>query len=167
MKPGATYHWISEESRGETTSEGKVRFANNPLTSGNTQLISAALVSGFRLMEPSGYRDTVEQSPDGPIRRVEWVIDGATRGNFKTRPLGDEEIEFPEFKRRYESEEWCLAHSDHPIAFLKWAFRSHGELRNRIRELKPATLIRRGNQQVTLPHNINPQKREKLLSFLK
>ena len=164
MENGTTYHWVAEEAKSEQMPDGKVRFANNPLTSPNTQLIAAALTSGFKLVEPGGFRDTVEQTDRGPLRRVEWFIDGATRGSFRSP---DEGIEFPEFRRRFESEEWCLANPDHPISFLRWAFRAHSQLRDRIRTLKPAALIRRGNRQVTLPANLPEDKRQQLLSYLK
>jgi len=162
---GTSFHWISEQAEAEQTPQGRVRFANNPLNSPNTQLIAAALTSGFRLVEPGGFRDTIEQTDAGPLRRVEWFIDGASRGVFRSPE--PEKIEFPEFRRRFESEEWCIANSDHPIAFLRWAFRAHGDLRDRIRTLKPAALVRRGNRQVTLPADISDDKRAKLLSYLR
>jgi len=159
-----SFHWVAETATAEQE-QGRTRFANNPLNSPNTQLIAAALTSGFRLVEPGGFRDTIEQSDAGPQRRVEWFIDGESRGIFRTPEL--EEIEFPEFRRRFESEQWCLANPDHPIAFLRWAFRAHSALRDRIRTFKPAALIRRGNRQVTIPANLPDDKRAKLLSFLK
>ena len=164
MTNGQSFHWIAEEAKAQQSPDGKLRFTNNPLTSPNTQLIAAALTSGFNLVEPGGFRDTVEQTENGPLRRVEWFIDGASRGIFKSP---DEEIEFPEFRRRFESEEWCLANPDHPISFLRWAFRAHSQLRDRIRTLKPAALVRRGNRQVTLPADLPEDKRQKLLSYLK
>jgi hypothetical protein len=167
MKEGSSFHWVAEEAVGQSVQGGKLRFANNPLSSHNTQLIAASLVSGFKLTEPGGYRDTIEETPAGPLRRVEWFIDGASRGSFILAEGADESIEFPEFRRRFESEEWCLANPDHPIAFMRWSFRALGQLRDRIRELKPAALIRRGNRQVTLPHDLPADKREQLLSFLK
>jgi hypothetical protein len=167
MKQGTSFHWLTDEAVAEPMDNGKLRFANNPLSSHNTQLIAAALVSGFQLMEPGGYRDTIEETERGPVRRVEWFIDGESRGVFRTMALGEETIEFPEFRRRFESEDWCLTNPDHPISFLRWTFRAHSQLRDRIRELKPAALIRRGNRQVTLPHDLPQNKREQLLSFLK
>ncbi len=166
MQSGTTFHWIAEEAAGKQQPDGKLTFANNPMVSPNTQLIAAALTSGFRLVDPGGYRDTVEQTEAGPVRRVEWFIDGASRGSFRT-PAGVEEVEFPEFRRRYESEDWCLANPDHPIAFLRWAFRAHGHLRDRIRTLKPAALIRKGNRQVTIPDGLPEPKRQQLLSYLR
>jgi hypothetical protein len=52
-------------------------------------------------------------------------------------------------------------------SFLRWAFRAHSQLRDRIRTLKPAALVRRGNRQVTLPADLPEGKRQKLLSYLK
>ncbi|MBE2180216.1 MAG: hypothetical protein IAE97_07065 [Chthoniobacterales bacterium] len=164
MKSGFTYHWVAEESRGEQNGQ-KVSFANNPMVSPNTQLIASALISGFKLVEPGGFRDTVEQTDRGPVRRVEWFIDGGSRATFRTA-AGSEDIEFPEFRRRYESEDWCLANPDHPIAFMRWAFRAHGQLRDRIRTLKPAALIRRGNRHITVPDGLPADKRLQLLKFL-
>ena len=77
----------------------------------------------------------------------------------------DESVYF--WIRRFESEEWCLANPEHPISFLRWAFRAHSQLRDRIRTLKPAALIRRGNRQVTLPSDLPEDKRQQLLSYLK
>jgi hypothetical protein len=166
MQSGTTFHWIAEEAKAQPLADGKLTFANNPMVSPNTQLIAAALTSGFKLVDPGGYRDTVEQAESGPVRRVEWFIDGASRGSFRTH-TGSEEIEFPEFRRRYESEDWCVANPDHPIAFLRWAFRAHGHLRDRIRTLKPAALIRKGNRQVTIPDGLPEPKRQQLLSYLR
>lgn len=166
MQSGTTFHWVAEEATGQKQDNGKVSFANNPMVSPNTQLVAAALTSGFKLVEPGGFRDTVEQTERGPLRRVEWFIDGASRGKFR-QGATSEDIEFPEFRRRYESEEWCLANPDHPIAFLRWAFRAHGLLRDRIRSLKPAALVRRGNRQVTIPDGLPEDKRRQLLDYLR
>lgn len=166
MKPGNSFHWISEEARAETSPTGRVRFGNNPLSSFNTQLIAAALTSGFKLVEPGGFRDTIEQTPEGPLRRVEWFIDGDSRGVFRTAQPGEESLEFSEFRRRFESEKWCLENPDHPIAFMRWAFQALGQLRDRIRELKPAALVRRGNKTIVIPESLPEDKRKKLLSYL-
>jgi len=162
---GISYHWLVEEAIGSVDPDGKARFANNPLTSPNTALIAAALTSGFKLVEPGGFRDTVEQTDKGPLRRVEWFVHGSSRAVFQSGEQR-ESIEFPEFRRRFESEDWCLKNPDHPIAFLRWSFRAHTQLQEQIRKLRPAALIRKGNKQIIIPANLPPAKRAKLLSFL-
>lgn len=166
LKPGDSYHYLTEASLGETTKDGRVRYANNPLNAANTRLIADALTSGFRLVEPGGFRDTVEQTDKGPLRKVEWFIDGKSRGIFVTAE-GREEIDFQEFRRRYQSEEWCLEHQHHPIAFMRWSARHLGLLRDQIRALTPAAVLRRGKRSVTIPANLPQDKKEKLLNYLK
>jgi len=165
MKTGDTFHWIVEKAKGEKNGQ-KLTFSNNPMTSFNTQLIACALVSGFKLIDPGGFRDTVEQTDDGAVRRVEWYIDGASKATFTTN-TGEEQVEFPVFRQRFESEQWCLDNPDHPISFMRWSFRAHATLRDHIRTLKPAALIRRGNKCITVPEGLSDEKRLKLLSFLK
>jgi hypothetical protein len=160
-----SFHWVADEAVGETSAKGRTRFANNPRTSETSQLIAAALTSGFRLVEPGGFRDTIEQTERGLVRRVEWFIDGASRAAFR---CGEpEEIEFPEFRRRFQSEAWCQENPDHPIAFLRWTFRTYGELQARFAEMKPASLLRRGNRQVILPADTPEEHRQKLLAYLR
>jgi hypothetical protein len=166
LKPGDSYHYLTATSLGETTKDGRVRYANNPLNASNTRLIADALTSGFRLLEVGGYRDTVEQTDKGPLRKVEWYIDGSSKGLFVTA-AGREEIDFEEFRRRYQSEQWCLEHCHHPIAFMRWSARHLSELRDKIRDLTPAAVLRRGHRSVTIPANLPQDKKEKLLSYLK
>jgi hypothetical protein len=166
LKPGDSYHYLTETSLGETTKDGRVRYGNNPLNAQNTRLIADALTSGFRLVEGSGFRDTVEQTEKGPLRKVEWYIDGSSKGLFVTAE-GREEIDFTEFQRRYQSEQWCLEHSHHPISFMRWSARHLSELRDKIRDLTPAAVLRRGNRMVTVPADLPQDKKDKLLSYLK
>lgn len=166
LKPGDSYHYITEVCLGEKNADGRIRYGNNPLNAANTRLVADALTTGFRLVESGGFRDTVEQTDKGPLRKVEWFIDGSSKGLFVTAE-GREEIDFEEFRRRYESEQWCLDHPHHPIAFMRWSARHLSELRDKIRTMTPAAVLRRGNRMVTIPAELPQDKKEKLLSYLK
>ena len=166
LKPGDSYHYLTETCLGETDPNGRVRYGNNPLNASNTRLIAHALTSGFRLVEPGGFRDTVEQTEKGPLRKVEWFIDGSSKGLFVTAE-GREEIDFSEFQKRYQSEQWCIEHSHHPISFMRWADRAHSELRDKIRAMTPAAILRRGRKMVTIPADLPADKKNQLLSYLK
>ena len=167
MKPGDSFHYIAEEAVGEKAENGKFRFPLNPATSPTTQLIAAAVTCGFKLNGSGGFQYTIEQTEKGPLRRIEWIIDGASRANFRTLKNGVEEIEFPEFRSRYESDEWCRENPDHPITHLAWAFRAFRIYGNSVRQSKPAALIRKGNQTAIIHPDLPEEKKRKLLSFLK
>lgn len=167
MKPGDSFHYIAEEAIGEKAENGKIRFPVNPATSTTTQLIAAAVTCGFKLHESGGFQYTIEQTEKGPLRRIEWIIDGASRAHFRTVKNGVEEIEFPEFRSRYESDEWCRENPDHPITHLAWAFRAFRLYGDSVRQAKPAALIRKGNQTAIIHPDLPEDKKRKLLSFLK
>ena len=167
MKPGDSYHYIAEEALGEKGENGKFRFPVNPATSATTQLVSAAVTCGFKLADPGGFHHTIEQTDKGPLRRIEWMIDGSSRGQFRTVKNGVEEIEFPEFRSRYESDEWCRENPDHPITHLAWAFRAFTLYGDSVRQSKPSALIRKGNQTAIIHPDLPEDKKRKLLSFFK
>ena len=167
VKAGDCYHFLAEEALGERGENGKLRFPNNPATSKNTQLIAAAVTCGFRLADQGGFRDTIEETDKGPLRRVEWMIDGSSRGQFRTVKQGVEEIEFPEFRERYESDEWCHENPDHPITHLAWGFRAHSLYVDSVKVSKPCALIRKGNQTAIIHPDLPEEKKRKLLSFFK
>jgi hypothetical protein len=50
---------------------------------------------------------------------------------------------------------------------MRWSARHLSELRDKIRDLTPAAVLRRGNRMVTVPANLPQDKKEKLLSYLK
>jgi hypothetical protein len=166
LKPGDSYHYLTEVAYGEKGEDGRIRYANNPLNSSNTSLVRWALVSGLKLLKEGSFRDTIEQTDKGPLRKTEWFFDGASRAIFVTAE-GREEIDFEEFKRRYDSHAWCLEHCHHPIAFMRFGDLALPELRDEVRKKTPDALIRRGNRSVTIPANLPQDKREKLLSYIK
>jgi hypothetical protein len=174
LKPGDSYHYLTETSLGETDHNGRVRYANNPIVSTNTALVFFAVTYGFRLFQPGAFRDTVEQTDKGPLRKWEWFIDGSSKGFFvwavqnaeKKWVAQVEEIDFPELLKRWNSEEWCLANEHHPIAGAKWFVRHWNEGRDAIRG-KTASVIRRGRKMVTIPANLPDDKKQQLLSYLK
>ena len=100
MKPGDSFHYVAEEALGEKGENGRFRFAVNPATSLTTQLMAAAVTCGFKLAESCEFQHTIEQTDKGPLRRIEWMIDGKSRAHFRTVKNGVEEIEFPEFRAR-------------------------------------------------------------------
>lgn len=167
VKPGDSFHYIAEQALGEKSENGKVRFPGNPATSPTTQLVAAAVTCGFRLSENCGFQHTIEQTDKGPLRRIEWMIDGSSRAHFRTVKFGVEELEFTEFRSRYESDEWCQENPDHPITHLAWAFRAFSLFGDSVRKSKPCALIRRGNQTAIIHPDLPDDKKRKLLSFFK
>ena len=167
MKPGDSFHYVAEEALGEKGENGKFRFAVNPATSLTTQLMAAAVTCGFKLAESCKFQHTIEQTDKGPLRRIEWMIDGKSRAHFRTVKNGVEEIEFPEFRARYESDAWCRENPDHPITHLAWAFRAFTLYGDSVRQSKPAALIRKGNQTAIIHPDLPDDKKRKLLSFFK
>jgi len=138
-------HIVIDQALDDRTPEDNSRFTDSPIT----QLIAAALAAGFRLLEPCGFRITIQATDKGDLRSIEWCIDGSSRATFCSPD--PETIHFPEFRHRYESEQWCLAHPDHPIAFQRWTLRASLQLLDNLHRIKPATLLQRGKRQVTIP----------------
>jgi len=147
MKIGQKIQWVRDELP--------------PLKSPNTDLVCGWLTCGGQLLKVGGYSDTVEQTESGPKRTVTWNIDGNVLVNF-----GAEEIDFEEFRRRWISETWCVANSDHPITYLKQYRDNTRKVRDWIRDQKPSVLIKRGNRTAVIPANCEEAKRQQILSAL-
>jgi len=121
-----------------------------PTKSRNTLLVAATLASGGIFATENAFSDTVENLPEGPKRTCTWLMDGALKMRFEPIPEA-EEITFGEFKKRYESQEWCEANPNHPIAYMRAADEHHRRLVDKIKTLKPMLLIRKGKRIAIVP----------------
>jgi hypothetical protein len=121
-----------------------------PSKSRNTRLIAAAISSGAVFAADQALCDAVEETPQGPRRTVTWLMDGAAKMTFE--PIdGSEEITFDEFRRRFESLDWCEANPNHPIAYLRAMNDHHSRLLDRIKANRPMLLKRKGKRVAIVP----------------
>jgi hypothetical protein len=128
-----------------------VRETNDhPARSRNTRLIAAAISSGAVFASGQALCDAVEETANGPRRTVTWLMDGAAKMTFE--PIdGSEEITFDEFRRRFESLDWCEANPNHPISYLRAMSDHHSRLLDRIKSNRPMLLKRKGKRVAIVP----------------
>ena len=121
-----------------------------PTESRNTRMIAAALSSGAMFATEAAYSDTVEQTPTEPKRTVTWLMDGAAK--LDVEPIeGAESITFDEFRKRYESLDWCASNANHPIAYLRAMNDQYSRLLDKIKTMRPMLLIRKGKRIAIVP----------------
>ena len=138
-----------------------------PMKSRNTSMIAGALTSGFEFATEKAFSDTVEDVAGTPKRTVTWLMNAAKTVRFVPIPK-EEEITFPEFKRRFLSQEWCEANPDHPISYMRGIIENKGGLVDKIKRLMPMLLLRKGKRVAIVPSgNDEASKtlREKILSI--
>jgi hypothetical protein len=154
MKPGSVIAFVKE-------------FDTPPIESRNTRLIASAIASGFEFGTEKAFSDTIEDINGTPKRTVTWAMNGAQKMKFS--PIEkEEEIGFSEFQKRFDSQEWCEANPDHPIAYMRAMSDTYNRLVDKIKTMRPMLLIRRGKRLAVVPSGNDPEsvaKREKILSF--
>ena len=151
-----------------------IQFARDhesPAKSINTRLIAAALTSGAAFATKKPFLDTIEQVTDEKTgassarRTVTWCMDGDKMMDFA--PIASaESIDFAEFSRRFHSHEWCEANGDHPIAYLRAFSEMLNRLRDKIKDMKPMALIRRGKSYALIPADCSAAKRAEILALI-
>ena len=147
MKEGQQVHFIRDDQP--------------PLKSDITALIAAMLACGFEYASDKPLLDTIEEVEGAPKRSVTWSMDGSAKAAFK-----DETLDLVEFRRRFESLEWCRANPDHPIAYLRAFSEKLSSLRNELRAMKPLLLVRHGRRFALIPQDAAPEKKAELLAML-
>jgi hypothetical protein len=154
MKPGSVLSFIKD-------------FDTPPIESRNTRLIAAAISSGFEFGTEKAFSDTIEDINGTPKRTVTWAMDGSQKMKFS--PIEkEEEIGFMEFQKRFDSQEWCEANPDHPIAYMRAMSDTYNRLVDKIKTMRPMLLIRRGSRLAVVPSGNDPEsvaRREKILSY--
>jgi hypothetical protein len=131
----------------------------------NTATIAGALTSGAEF-HGRGYIDAVEEVDGQPKRRTTWVLDAAKKLEFLPN-FEAEQITVAEFVRRFRSREWCLAHPDHPIAYMHFYADNAHRLIDRVKTRKPGKLIRNGRGFVILDDGCPPEKAAKFMEDLR
>ena len=142
-----------------------VRDHESPLKSRNTRLVNAAFSCGIKPLEGGAYSETVQQTENGARRTVTWAVDGESRAVFE--PIAErEEITFLEFRKRFESLDWCEANPNHPISYLRAYCDNENRLLDFLKAQKPQILVQRGNRTVVLPADCKADVKNKLLGML-
>jgi len=147
MKIGQTVEWLKDNL--------------SPLKSPHTDLVIAWLTCGGTLLKDNSYIDTIEQTQNGPKRTVTWCIDGDVKALF-----GDNEMDFREFKSKWNDAEWCKKNNDHPIAHHRLSRDNTVQIRDWLKQQKPAALIRRGNRTAIIPADCPEAQKNKILANL-
>ena len=121
-----------------------------PSESRNTRMIAAALASGGIFASDKAFLDTIEDTQSGPKRTVTWLMDGANKISFDPIPQA-EQISIAEFRRRFDSQEWCESNADHPIAYMRAMSEHLNRLLDKIKTMRPMLLIRKGKRFAIVP----------------
>lgn len=87
-----------------------------PGKSFNTDLVAAWITSGGQLVKRGGFQKFTDE--EGKLH-VRWIVNLDVLAK-----LDGEEIDFDEFRKRFESLDWCKEHSDSDISWMR-AFRDN------------------------------------------
>lgn len=142
-----------------------VRGQEPPLKSRDTALIASALVSGAKLAGDKPFLHTVEEVDDEPKRTTTWSMDGGSELVFRPN-FPEERLDFTEFRRRFEDDSWCRDNPDHPIAYLRAYADTLADLREQLRDQKPAFLLRKGKRFAVIPQDADPERKREILELL-
>ena len=137
-----------------------------PSESRNTRMIAAAIASGGMFASDKAFIDTIEETPTGPKRTVTWLMDGAVKLGFDPIPQA-EQIDMAEFRRRFDSQDWCEANPNHPIAYMRAMHDHHNRLLDKIKTMRPMLLIRKGKRFAIVPSGsdaASKTRREQILA---
>lgn len=108
-----------------------------PGKSFNTDLIAAWITSGGALVKRGGFQQFTDE--DGKLH-VRWIVNCDVQAK-----IDGADLEFDEFRKRFEDLEWCKAHPDSDISWMR-AFRDNA--RDLKRFAKSAAVgIARGNNR--------------------
>lgn len=82
-----------------------------PGKSFNTDIIAAWLTSGGALIKRGGFQHFVDEAGKAHVR---WIVNCDVLAK-----VDGEDIEFDEFRKRFESIDWCKANCDSDIAWMR------------------------------------------------
>lgn len=154
MKEGTSFNMVREKDV-------------HPAKSQNTRIVAAALASGIRPATDKFYSDTIEDKGGGVSeRQVTWLLDAKKTASFEP-DFERETINFSEFNRRMRSQEWCEANPSHPIAYLREYIELHNRLVDRIKQMRPMIMLRKGQRVAIVPSGNSPEEtreREEILA---
>jgi len=143
-----------------------LRDHESPLKSPNTRIVAAALASGGKFANDRPLLDAVEAKPDGTTHRtVTWCMDGEKSMHFAPN-FPEESIGFDEFRARFQSREWCEANPDHPIAFMRAFSDAMNRLRDRVKEMKPMLMVRKGRRTALIPADETEDRKREIMGLL-
>jgi hypothetical protein len=142
-------------------------FDTPPIESRNTSMVAGALTSGSEFATQKAFSDTIEDVGGKPKRTVTWMMNGAKTVKFIPIPK-EEEITIMEFRKRFLSREWCEANPNHPISYMSGFDENKRGLVDKIKNMLPMYLLRKGNRTAVVPSGNDPESksiREKILSI--
>jgi hypothetical protein len=82
-----------------------------PGKSFNTDIIAAWLTSGGALIERGGFQHFVDEAGQAHVR---WIVNCDVLAK-----VDGEDIDFDEFRKRFENLEWCKANADSDISWMR------------------------------------------------
>jgi hypothetical protein len=83
----------------------------SPGKSFNTDIIAAWLTSGGELIKKGGFQHFLDETGKTHVR---WIVNLDVLAT-----LDGEQVDFDEFRKRFESLDWCKAHSDSDISWMR------------------------------------------------
>lgn len=140
-----------------------MRDTADPRKSELTRTVGAALAAGADFHGERPLSDSIDEAGD---RLVSWTFDG-NKGLKFTPDFDEETITVSEFRKRFESLEWCEANPTHPITYLRAYRDKMGGLQDFLRGTAPAARIRKGRRIGIIPHDATPEERGRILDALK
>ena len=75
-------------------------------------------------------------------------------------------MDFKEFRQKWNDPEWCKLNNDHPIAHHRLNRDNTQQIRDWLKQQKPAALIRRGGRTAIIPADCPEAQKAKILANL-
>lgn len=129
-------------------------------------MVLAFLVCGGKLTSAKGLVDVVEEVDGRPQRSFAWSVDGGSEVTFAPPSGETETLDFGEFRKRWESDEWIKANVDHPLAYLRGYSDAVLDVQAKLRTQKPCLCVRKGSRFAIIPQDADPAKKAELLALL-
>lgn len=129
-------------------------------------MVLAFLVCGGRLTSAKGLVDIIEEVDGRPQRSFSWSVDGGCEVTFALPSGETETLDFGEFRKRWESDEWVRSNVDHPLAYLRGYSDAMLDVQAKLRAQKPCLCVRKGSRFAIIPQDADPVRKAELLAML-
>ena len=137
----------------------------NPLTSTNTDLVSAFVTCGGELMD-NGYEcDELTEKGRDPQVSVTWALKSMKLDFPVPDSAGKTIMTTSEFISRWNDHEWLKANKDHPLTFVKYFVMTRSNFRDKIRQLGSRIHMKRGDRTLKMDRNLPDDKKRKFLEL--
>jgi hypothetical protein len=120
----------------------------SPGKSFNTDIIAAWLTSGGSLVRRGGFQHFVDEEGKAHVR---WLVNCDVLAK-----LDGQEIDFDEFRKRFEDLDWCKANQDSEISWMR-AFRDNARDLKRFAKSSSVGVCRKNGKSFGVVYPDSPE----------